>query len=241
MRAYLFPKASAEAVIPQPQGEIPLVQIPVDAEVADSLQDIHLDDTMLEVSECLEKDLLAEDQEEEQAPDNEREEYDAYPNLYMPPKDLITKVDTLMESPFTTIKSFVNTSTSDKANVNALLKTKILWHGITKDATDWVPGYTSYLASKVHQHTDLRVGTFPQPKRYFAHIHIDVVGPLRISQEYHYLFTVIDHFTHWPEAIPIQTTMCTSCISALVSGCVARFDIPEHITSDKGITFPSQL
>ncbi|XP_068240279.1 uncharacterized protein [Palaemon carinicauda] len=88
---------------------------------------------------------------------------------------------------------------------------------------------------------DVRVGTFPQPQRRFAHIHVDVVGHLPTSQGHCYLFTVIDRSNHWPEAIPMETATYASCTSALLSRRIAKYVIREHITSERGITFISQL
>ncbi|XP_068237150.1 uncharacterized protein [Palaemon carinicauda] len=76
---------------------------------------------------------------------------------------------------------------------------------------------------------------------HFAHIHVDDVGPPPIFQGHCYLFTVINRFTLWPEAIPKENTTSASFTSALLSGWIARFGIPEHITSDRGTTFTSEL
>ncbi|XP_068250826.1 uncharacterized protein [Palaemon carinicauda] len=77
--------------------------------------------------------------------------------------------------------------------------------------------------------------------RRFALILVDVVGPLLTSQGHPYLFTVIDHSTRWPEAIPVETATSASCTSALLSVWITRFNIPEHSTFDRGSTFISQL
>ncbi|XP_068240244.1 uncharacterized protein [Palaemon carinicauda] len=64
---------------------------------------------------------------------------------------------------------------------------------------------------------------------------------LPTSQRHCYLFTVIDKSIHWPEAIPMENVTSASCISALYSGWIARFGIPEHIASNRGTTFFSQF
>ncbi|XP_068228058.1 uncharacterized protein [Palaemon carinicauda] len=83
---------------------------------------------------------------------------------------------------------------------------------------------------------DSEVGTFIQPQRRFAHIHVNVSGPLPTSQGNHYLFTVIDRSTCRPETIPMETATCVLCTCALLSGWRARFGIPKHITSDRGLS-----
>ncbi|XP_076053647.1 uncharacterized protein LOC143032653 [Oratosquilla oratoria] len=78
---------------------------------------------------------------------------------------------------------------------------------------------------------------FHQPQRRFAHIHVDILGPIPPSAEHRYLFTIIDRSTSWSEAIPMPDATSTSCTAALLSGWISRFGIPEHITSDRGTTF----
>ncbi|XP_068250855.1 uncharacterized protein [Palaemon carinicauda] len=62
-----------------------------------------------------------------------------------------------------------------------------------------------------------------------------------LEEGHRYLFTVIDHSTHWPEDIPMENAISASCTLALLSGWITRFGIPEHITSDRGTTFTSQF
>ncbi|KAK3895735.1 hypothetical protein Pcinc_000658 [Petrolisthes cinctipes] len=122
-----------------------------------------------------------------------------------------------------------------------LLTQKFTWHKISRDAGNWVRSCVPCQKSKVHRHTETGPGTFHQPQRRFAHIHVDVVGPHPPSDGHRYLFTIIDRSTRWPEAIPMANATSTSCASSLLSGWISRFGIPEHITSDHGTTFTSHL
>ena len=122
-----------------------------------------------------------------------------------------------------------------------LLKQKFVWHGISRDAGNWVRSCTPCQKSKVHRHTETGPATFHQPSRRFAHIHVDVVGPLPPSEGCRYVFTIIDRSTRWPEAIPMSNATSASCALSLLSGWISRFGIPDHITSDRGTTFTSQL
>ncbi|XP_068227683.1 uncharacterized protein [Palaemon carinicauda] len=88
---------------------------------------------------------------------------------------------------------------------------------------------------------DSRVSIFPQPQHSFSDIHVNVVGLLPTSRGNHYLFSVIDRSTRWFETIPMQPAMSASHTLSLLSGRMARFGIPEHITSDMDTTFTSQL
>ena len=67
------------------------------------------------------------------------------------------------------------------------------------------------------------------------------MGPLPSSNGYNYLFTCVDRYTRWPEAIPMTDATTESCASALLSGWIARFGVPMTITSDQGQQFESHL
>ena len=56
-----------------------------------------------------------------------------------------------------------------------------------------------------------------------------------------YLFTIIDRFTRWPEAIPLPDAKTPTCTNALIRGWISRFGVPADITSDRGPQFTSSL
>ncbi|GFR65581.1 Pol polyprotein [Elysia marginata] len=64
--------------------------------------------------------------------------------------------------------------------------------------------------------------------------------PFPPSEGCTYLFTIIDRFTRWPEAVPIQNAEAT-CARALLRNWIARFGEPDSITSDQGPQFTSSL
>ena len=118
---------------------------------------------------------------------------------------------------------------------------KFIWKGIAKDSKDWVRSCIQCQRAKVHRHTESGIGEFKQPRRRFGHIHVDIVGPLPVSKDHRCLFTIIDRSTRWPEAVPIKTANTESCVEALLNYWVARFGIPDEITSDRGTPFTSNL
>ncbi|XP_072918216.1 uncharacterized protein [Hemitrygon akajei] len=77
--------------------------------------------------------------------------------------------------------------------------------------------------------------------RRFQHIHVDIVGPLPVSRGARYIFTMVDRFTRWPEAVPLIDTSTESCTRALIANWIARFGLPTDITSDRGAQFTSGL
>ncbi|XP_068227694.1 uncharacterized protein [Palaemon carinicauda] len=88
---------------------------------------------------------------------------------------------------------------------------------------------------------DSGVGTFHQPHWCFVHVHVYVVGPMPTSLGHRYLFTFIDRSIRLPEAIPMENVTSASGTLALLSGWIVRFGIPEHLSSNRGSSFTSQL
>ena len=73
------------------------------------------------------------------------------------------------------------------------------------NVTKWAKECLQCQRSKIQTHVKAPLKTFFAPaRRRFGHVHIDLVGPLPESQGYKYLVTVINLFTRWPEAVPIQ-------------------------------------
>jgi hypothetical protein len=72
--------------------------------------------------------------------------------------------------------------------------------------------------------------------------HVDLVGPLPVSSGgFNHIFTMIDRSTRWLEAVPLKDTSATSCADTFVATWVARFGVPECITSDRGPQFTSAV
>ena len=115
-----------------------------------------------------------------------------------------------------------------------LLTAKFVWPRIAADISSWARACIPCQRSKVNRHVRAPVANFRLPSRRFAHIHVDVVGPLPPSQGFTHLLTVVDRFTRWLEAIPVTNTSALSLARALLHDWVGRFGTPEHITSDRG-------
>ena len=116
-----------------------------------------------------------------------------------------------------------------------------LCHNAKKDIFRLARACLVCQTSKVQKHTNYPVQVFEAPSGRFGHVHVDIVGPLLISQGCRYLFTMVDHWTRWPEADPMTDITAESCVSAMMSGWIARFGNPEVITTDRGQQFTSGL
>ncbi|BHF58444.1 hypothetical protein SprV_0100139600 [Sparganum proliferum] len=75
----------------------------------------------------------------------------------------------------------------------------------------------------------------------FSHVHLDIVGPLPLSNGCSYLLTCVDRFTRWPEAIPLPDIAAPTVVKAFLSRWAAIFGAPSTITTDRGAQFESNL
>ena len=70
---------------------------------------------------------------------------------------------------------------------------------------------------------------------------MDIVGPLPQSNGFRYLLTMIDRFSRWPEAVPIENIEAITVCRAFVDQWISRYGAPETLTTDQGSQFESQL
>jgi transposase InsO family protein len=82
------------------------------------------------------------------------------------------------------------------------------------------------------------LGNFTPPTARFLHIKTDFVGPLLTSTGNTYCLTAADHFTHWPEVIPILDITADTMAPALLTGWIGCL---QTITTNQGCQFESQL
>ena len=122
-----------------------------------------------------------------------------------------------------------------------LVAATFVWKGISKQVREWAKACVSYQLSKVQRHVKDTLETFEVPHRHFEYIHVDLVGPLPQSQGFTYLFTIVDRFTHWPEAVPLMDMTTLSCAWALIATWITKFGVPSHISSDRGSEFTYEL
>jgi hypothetical protein len=56
-----------------------------------------------------------------------------------------------------------------------------------------------------------------------------------------YLLVIVDHLTHWVEAIPLPGATATNVIRLLLENIIPRFGVIDNIDSDNGSHFTANV
>jgi transposase InsO family protein len=86
------------------------------------------------------------------------------------------------------------------------------------------------------------LGQMPEAKGPGDILSIDITGPYNTSKEgYRYLLTCIDHFTKWPEAIPLRDQEAPTIARISINNIFSRHGVYNTVLSDRGRNFTSEL
>ena len=122
-----------------------------------------------------------------------------------------------------------------------LISRIFVWSKIHIDIRDWTKACIQCQRAKVQRHNVAPLQRFSTSDERFAHVHLDLVGPLPASEGYTYLLTAICRVTRHFEAIPLRDITAKSCADNFMLHWVARFGAPSTITTDRGRQFTSTL
>lgn len=128
----------------------------------------------------------------------------------------------------------------DRATIKLIAK-QFCWPDMNIDVREWVQVYDSCKKSKVISLNKCPIGSCKTPDARFHDVHFDLLELLPVSNGYSCVFTCVDHFTRWPEAVSIKDITAEIGIWAYDEWCLANFVCTSTITTDRGRHFECEL
>ena len=114
------------------------------------------------------------------------------------------------------------------------------WPCMRKDIESFVKTCHPCQVAKHSATVNPGIGTFRVPDQRFSAIHLDVVGPLPVSEGKRYLLTILDRTSRWLEAFPMESASSVECCKAFLQW-TSRFGVPRTAISDNGNSFIANL
>jgi transposase InsO family protein len=122
-----------------------------------------------------------------------------------------------------------------------LIKLNYFWPMLNKDVEQYVNKCHSCTQHKGGRAVPAPLGELPETHSPFELISIDICGPYPVSEKGNkYLLTFIDHFTRFPEAVPIPNQDAETVARALLVNVFSRHGCPKVLNSDRGTNFMSE-
>ena len=129
-----------------------------------------------------------------------------------------------------------------------LIAERFYWRRMSSNIKQWCRQCTVCQQQKVARHTKAPWTPLKEPSSRFATVHMDIVGPLETSRDFHrdnmpyrYIVTFIDRYTRWVEAIPTCGITAEEVARAFLNIWVSRWGVPLELITDRGKQFESQL
>ncbi|TNM90121.1 hypothetical protein fugu_004355 [Takifugu bimaculatus] len=120
------------------------------------------------------------------------------------------------------------------------IQRKYYWLGIIRDVVDWI----KVCETCQHAERNKNLARTVRPLKVEAPwdiVGIDFIGPFPESQQGNTSATVlIDYYSKWPEAFPVQRTDALS-VARCVSKCVYRFGAPKTIVCAQNVDFCEEV
>ena len=114
-----------------------------------------------------------------------------------------------------------------------LLKKYFVWRSMGSFVKQHVDSCTKCGRAKVTRQLRPPPTVADEPFRRFAHVHIDVVGPLEAGEHRH-LLTMIDRSTRWCEVALLKNTTAEEVSRMFISTWITRYGVPAVVTTDRG-------
>ncbi|XP_061622711.1 gypsy retrotransposon integrase-like protein 1 isoform X1 [Phyllopteryx taeniolatus] len=116
------------------------------------------------------------------------------------------------------------------------IQSKYYWLGIIKDVVDWI----KVCETCQHAERNKNLARTVRPIKVDAPwdiVGIDIIGPFPETQQCNtHAAVLIDYFSKWPEAFPVQKTDAVS-VARCISKCMSRFGAPKTVVCTQSADF----
>lgn len=113
-----------------------------------------------------------------------------------------------------------------------LITNRFFWPLMKSDIKVWTRACIPCQRAKIHWHTKTPTIHIPVDNSRFSHIQLDLIGSLPNSQGCTHCLTMIDRFTRWTEAKPLNNIEAATVTQAFYKTWITRFGAPNKIMTD---------
>jgi transposase InsO family protein len=122
-----------------------------------------------------------------------------------------------------------------------LVAHRYYWPDMKTDIQRWVRACSSCARRKTPRPTHAGRTEITQSHRPWQTVGIDLLGPLpKTKRNNVWILTIVDHFTRWPIAVPLENAESSTIAAALFDKVIAEHGVPDKILSDQGKNLISQ-
>ena len=121
------------------------------------------------------------------------------------------------------------------------IRARYYWNNMYKDVVQFVSSCSICKARKLKKVSypmqDMLIPEYP-----FQIIGIDTCGPFpETASGNKYIVTIVDHFSSWPEAYPVQNKTAETVASLLLEHFIPTHSCPQTMLSDRGTEFVNKV
>lgn len=123
-----------------------------------------------------------------------------------------------------------------------ILASRFFWPSMKEDIREFCKSCVICKRTKSARKNIVETSPISVPPYRFHHLNMDIVGPMPVDENKNlYILTMIDRFSRFLTAIPLQETSSETIIKAINQNYIAVFGIPSIIHTDNASYFKSKV
>lgn len=124
------------------------------------------------------------------------------------------------------------------------IRNRFWWKSLIRDVKRHVNACIKCQQRKTHVKDNFKepLNPIPVPQAPMERIHIEILGPLPITDEgFKYILTIVDAFSKWLIAIPMLNQTAIIVTRTFIDHFLTKFGSPKFLVSDNGKQFVSKI